>query len=98
MPGANQVFECPPSLKKFFPPIHLEKFLTTLFQSFLHFSQFYKSFSDVFTYHLQKFLTTFFLLIYTHLCLHFLISFWMPPHPGCPGPSLFFSEFLSIYP
>src|SRR6218665_326220 len=98
MPGANQVFECPPSLKKFFPPIHLEKFLTTLFQSFLHFSQFYKSFSDVFTYHLQKFMTTF---CFTHLHTFmpsFLNFFLDAPHPGCPGPSLFFSEFLSIYP
>src|SRR6218665_2335284 len=74
MPGANEVFGCPPSLQKSFCQL------------------------------ISKNSDDLLLVIYPNLYLRFCTSFWIPPYPGCAGPSLLFlfifkhlSLFLNIY-
>src|SRR6218665_3036656 len=74
-----------PTSKKNFLSIHLQKVLTIFF---------YRNLYIIFLTHLPKIMTTFF----SKLLSGCPLLSWMPPYPGCPGQSTFFSYFLCIYP
>src|SRR6218665_3978362 len=95
MPGANEVFGCPPTKKLFLRPNSCRKFLTTFFLFLVIFPNFYFFFLNIFPdaplildARGRSSLVTHLPLLFQHLPMHFSENSDVGCSPaGCPGPS-----------